>query len=225
MRPSAMVGAARAALGEGYRVHPVTFEKDDDTNFHMDAIAGLANMRARAYDIPEVDKLQAKLIAGRIIPAIATTTALATGFVGLELLKVVQGAKADAYRNTFANLALPLFAMAEPISPKKVTHGELAWTLWDRWTISGDITVSELLAWFQAKGLNAYSVSCGQSLLYNTIFPKHKDRLNTKVSELMATVAKCVIPPNRKHFDIVVACEDEDDNDIDCPLISIVHRD
>ena len=221
----AKLEAARSALGEGYRVHPVTFEKDDDTNFHMDAIAGLANMRARAYDIPEVDKLQAKLIAGRIIPAIATTTALATGFVGLELLKVVQGAKADAYRNTFANLALPLFAMAEPIPPKKVTHGELGWTLWDRWTISGDITVSELLAWFQAKGLNAYSVSCGQSLLYNTIFPKHKDRLNTKVSELMATVAKCVIPPNRKHFDIVVACEDEDDNDIDCPLISIVHRD
>jgi ubiquitin-activating enzyme E1 len=220
----AKLEAARAALGEGYRVHPVTFEKDDDTNVHMDAIAGLANMRARAYDIPEVDKLQAKLIAGRIIPAIATTTALATGFVGLELLKVVQGAKADAYRNTFANLALPLFAMAEPIPPKKVVHGELSWSLWDRWTIEGDITVAELLAWFQAKGLSAYSVSCGQSLLYNTIFPKHKDRLNTKVSELMATVAKCAIPANRRHFDIVVACEDEEDNDIDVPLISIVYR-
>jgi hypothetical protein len=30
------------------------FEKDDDTNFHMDLIAGLANMRARNYAIPEV---------------------------------------------------------------------------------------------------------------------------------------------------------------------------
>ena len=45
----------------------------------MDLIASLANLRARNYSIGEVDKLKAKFIAGRIIPAIATTTALACG--------------------------------------------------------------------------------------------------------------------------------------------------
>ena len=45
----------------------------------MDLIASLANLRARNYSIGEVDKLKAKFIAGRIIPAIATTTARACG--------------------------------------------------------------------------------------------------------------------------------------------------
>jgi ubiquitin-activating enzyme E1 len=43
----------RQTLPEGYRVHPVSFEKDDDSNFHMDLITSLANMRARNYGIPE----------------------------------------------------------------------------------------------------------------------------------------------------------------------------
>ena len=99
--------------------------QDDDTNYHMDLIAGLANMRARNYSIPEVDKLKAKFIAGRIIPAIATTTAMATGLVCLELYKVILGQKVEKYHNSFANLALPLFSMAEPVLPKLTKHGNL----------------------------------------------------------------------------------------------------
>jgi ubiquitin-activating enzyme E1 len=84
--------------------------------------------------------------------------------------------------------------------------------------------MQEVLDWFKAKDLEAYSISYGPSLLYNTMFPKHKERLSTKLSEVVKTVAKIDFPETRKHFDIVVACEDDDGNDIDVPLLSIQFR-
>ena len=182
-------------------------------------------MRARCYAIPEVDALAAKLIAGKIVPAIATATALATGLVCLEAYKVLALAPkpVEAYRNTFANLALPLFAAAEPVPPKKVEHGGLAWTLWDRWTIGGDPTLQQVLDWFTAKGLDAYSLSCGPCLLYNSLFPRHRDRLGRKMRDLAVEVAKLDLPAEggRRKVDVVVACEDADGEDLDVPLVTI----
>ncbi|KAH0739914.1 hypothetical protein KY290_038619 [Solanum tuberosum] len=215
----------RQKLPSGYKMNPIQFEKDDDTNYHMDFIAGLANMRARNYSIPEVDKLKAKFIAGRIIPAIATSTAMATGLVCLELYKVLNGGhKVEDYRNTFANLALPLFSMAEPVPPKVIKHQDMNWTVWDRWILKDNPTLRELLQWLQNKGLNAYSISYGSCLLYNSMFPKHKERMDRKMVELAKEVAKADLPQYRKHFDVVVACEDDEDNDVDIPQVSIYFR-
>ncbi|XP_052203401.1 ubiquitin-activating enzyme E1 1 isoform X2 [Diospyros lotus] len=215
----------RMNLPPGFRMKPIQFEKDDDTNYHLDFIAALANMRARNYSIPEVDKLKAKFIAGRIIPAIATSTAMATGLVCLELYKVLDGGHTvEDYRNTFANLALPLFSMAEPVPPKVVKHRDMRWTVWDRWIIKDNPTLRELLQWLSSKGLNAYSISCGSCLLYNCMFPKHRQRMDKKVVDLAREVAKIELPPYRRHLDVVVACEDDEDNDIDIPQISVYFR-
>jgi ubiquitin-activating enzyme E1 len=79
---------AAETLRRELKITPIDFEKDDDDNFHMDFIVAASNARAENYDIPPADKHQSKLIAGKIIPAIATTTSLVAGLVGLELYKV-----------------------------------------------------------------------------------------------------------------------------------------
>lgn len=115
-------------------MEPISFEKDDDKNFHIDFIAAASNLRARSYNIKEASRLDSKVIAGKIIPAIVTTTASIVGFVNLELYKLhaLVPKKLEDYRNTFLNLAIPTYQQSEPIPPiTNKYHGQDT-TLWDR---------------------------------------------------------------------------------------------
>lgn len=38
------------------KLRPIEFEKDDDTNFHMDFIVAASNLRAENYDIAPADR-------------------------------------------------------------------------------------------------------------------------------------------------------------------------
>jgi ubiquitin-activating enzyme E1 len=62
-----------------------------------------------------VDNFKVKLIAGKIIPAIATTTAMVVGAVGVEIIKYLLGKKAAAFKNVTINLALPLWVFNDPL--------------------------------------------------------------------------------------------------------------
>jgi len=70
-----------------WKARTLKFEKDDDNNFHIDFIHTASNLRAMVYGIGTVDRLKSKLIAGKIIPAIVTTTAFVTGLACFEIYK------------------------------------------------------------------------------------------------------------------------------------------
>ena len=171
----------------GLRLEPVEFEKDDDSNHHIDFITAASNLRALNYSIPEADRHKTKFIAGKIIPAIATTTALVTGMVVLELYKIIDGKDdIEQYKNGFINLALPFFGFSEPISSPKGKYlsknGEVTIDkLWDRFEVE-NVTLKEFLADFESKGLEISMISSGVSLLYASFYPasKLKDRMPMK---------------------------------------------
>jgi ubiquitin-activating enzyme E1 len=218
----------------GYRMKPIDFEKDDDTNFHVAFITACSNLRARNYKVKEVNRHQTKFIAGKIIPAIATTTALVTGLVCIELYKLIQKKPLEAFRNTYANLALPLVAMSEPMPPQRskaeLKEGEWKWSLWDRIDINiGDVPLGDFLEWFKDKyGLEITMLSHGSSMLYYDfgmgVKKKVKERLAMPVSKVAEMVGKGPIPEREKFLVLEACVQNEEGNEVEIPFLRFRFR-
>ncbi|KAF8421221.1 hypothetical protein EV426DRAFT_219385 [Tirmania nivea] len=221
----------------GYRLNPVEFEKDDDSNYHIAFITAASNLRALNYGIPVADAHKTKFIAGKIVPAIATTTALVTGLVCLELYKIVDGKnKLEDYRNGFVNLALPFVAFSEPIaSPKGKYLGldesdnkveKTVDKLWDRFDFEGDLTLQEILTRFSTMGLEITMLSSGVSLLYASFFPpkKRQERTQMRITELIESVSKKPIPAHTRNVILEICCDDQTEDDVEVPFVCVKLR-
>ena len=140
------------------------FEKDDDENYHIDFITACSNLRARNYKIAECERNKMKMIAGKIIPAIATTTAMITGVVTNEIYKHAQGfTDMEKFKNAFVNLALPTIMMSQPDDIKKNKSREMdpvmfcpvtcipeGYTNYDKTVLQqGSMTIQQLLDWLR----------------------------------------------------------------------------
>lgn len=117
------------AEGEGLMLpplEPADFEKDDDINFHIAFTTAAANLRCDNYELKRTDFQACKVIAGKIIAAIATTTAAVCGLVMLELIKLVQGKGTDDIMNRQVGLGTNVYTSFSQEPPKKFkTHTEL----------------------------------------------------------------------------------------------------
>ncbi|CAB1330354.1 unnamed protein product, partial [Coregonus sp. 'balchen'] len=79
-----------------FKLTAIDFEKDDDSNFHMDFIVAASNLRAENYDIPPADRHKSKLIA-------ATTTAAVrgSGVSGAQSRSFRGHKKLESFKNGF----------------------------------------------------------------------------------------------------------------------------
>ena len=136
----------------GVSITPLSFEKDDDTNFHIDFVTSASNMRALNYGIKPADRFKTKGIAGKIIQAIATTTAIVSGLASLELYKIIQGFdKLEDYQNGFINLSLSYFGFSDPLKAPTTEFKGKKFSMWDHFEIRKDMTLHEFLEYFKTE--------------------------------------------------------------------------
>lgn len=226
---------------KGRQLASQEFEKDDDTNFHVDFISSASNLRAQNYEITNVTRHQVKGIAGKIIPAVATTTCMITGLVCFELFKVVQKKGIAAFKNAFVNLALPVAAFSEPLPPAKHMSNPNAtplepatrcvpegWTVWNTIDIDGDVTIQEIIDQFSRDhNATVQAVASGSFQLYQVFFPAHKERLPQKVTELWKKVNnKTELPAGKNYLELVVLAEDaeNDEIEVDLPVLRVFYK-
>ena len=118
------------------KLNPVEFEKDDDNNGQIDLIYSMCGLRALNYSLIPYDWITCKIKAGKIIPALSTTTSCISALQTLELVKLIKDLDINYFRNTFLNLAIPFMQTSEPgsVVNKKICRN-LVSNVWDLWEI------------------------------------------------------------------------------------------
>lgn len=236
------------------------FEKDDLGLGHVAFAAAASNIRCGVYSLPQVDSLHVQRVAGKIVPAVATTTSLVAGLVSLELVKVASerasfrrrmaanasdndapaaGAEPiftdlsvlplsesqrqaererllSRFRNTFANLARPLLAFAQPVEAEGYPSpgGDQTFTMWSVIEATlpegqGAPTIADLERSLRARLgqplLELQSVSLGDSLVFASFLHPEEHATGLPLQTLLLHVKGSV--------DEELAAEGEDDRE------------
>ncbi|XP_073325275.1 ubiquitin-like modifier-activating enzyme 1 [Pagrus major] len=210
--------ASSSLKSSAVQMYPVDFEKDDDSNFHMDYIVAASNLRAENYDIPAADRHQSKLIAGRIIPAIATTTAAVAGLMCLELYKLVQGhQKISSYRTSYFMLSVQYFVWAQPRRPQSFELAGKKYTQWDDFLVDGrrggqqEMTLGDLRQYVKENyNLTICTLFYGPAIVYNG----QEDRHKLSVSDVVKKITRKDIPPHKKVLDLIPSFSEDEDNEM-----------
>ena len=129
----------------------------------------IVNLRAETYNIDKADNLKVKLISGRVVPALSTTTSVIAGFVMIDILKhLSSNSKKWIIKPTECNINLAnnqytIYDSAKPNTKYNKMYSEeygmhintipRDFTTWSKLKISGAddyvTTVNELVTYLQ----------------------------------------------------------------------------
>ncbi len=212
----------------------------------MEFVYAAACLRGQCYELdpPTGGLHEARRVAGRIIPAIATTTSVVAGLACLELYKVVgrfydreerEGDDLATYKDAFINLALPLFTFSEPAPAKVMPLADRSFTKWDVLkTFDSTATTEEIIASLEAEfDIEVFLLSVGTFLTYAGFMAekKRKERLAMTPLEVVRSVTEksgkdpsdvLCLKDHVKSVTMEVAADDKEGNDVELPPVRVI---
>lgn len=213
-----------AAIGH-FRMNLVQFDKDVDD--HMRIVAATSNLRARNYKIPEADLHRSRGIAGKIMPAIATTTSLVAGSICCEIYKFLQNKPLDAYSNSYYNLAVNNYVSMSP-QPPQCTSSEIKgkvwkWNQWDRIDINHpEWTVGEMIDFIEEEyAVEVDMINAGVCLIYSSFLSKkiQTTRRAMRLPELIESVSNKKVPENCNFLVLGLSVLNAEGDEVDIPYV------
>ena len=143
-------------------IQPEEFEKDNDNNHHIDFIYNCANLRAQNYNILISEREIIKQKAGKIVPAMATTTASICGFLSSQIYPLLAPEIDRLYlKDIILCLSTPYFSLIRPIRMEKFKNYKVddiecyiipeGFSVWDSIEIEGSLTVNKFKEIFKEK--------------------------------------------------------------------------
>ena len=208
------------------------FEKDDDSNYHVAFITAASNLRCFNYGIPISSFEETKGIAGKIIPAVATTTSIVAGLITIEIMKFCYQYKfgenidgdsdfskmLETYKSWYVNLANNILVSSEPEKAVILKFGDVEMNSWTKSVLTTDLTLEMLISLVEEK-FKLDEESKVSMILYETSII-YANFMPSDTSKNLSTIflEKFNIKLEEKSISLVITSENDE---INLPTIEI----
>ena len=159
---------------------------DKDNELYIKWINCTSNLRAINYNIPIVDEYYTKGIAGKIIPAIATTTSAIAGLITIEMLKYMiykdtEENKINKYKSSFLNLSDLTLISAEPIEAPELEIANKKFNSWYKFIHSEDCLLMDFVEKYEKLFETIINIIIIDSTIIYANFLDNENKLLSKI--------------------------------------------
>ena len=182
------------------------FDKDDESKGHVEFIYAASNLRAKNFKIENCDIYKVKIIAGKIIPAIATTTAAIVGLVSMQLYSLKQTENINFLRDCNINFIFNNYMFTSPNEceyEKSEDNNNIKFipdkfTVWDFIEIHKSMTINEFIQYIKKEyNVDIKSISSNYLNIYESNIGGCND-YNNKIEDVFNKISKIKLFENKK---------------------------